>query len=82
MNTKAKLATILRRMADRLAPAPAGHCGSGATWFDFTVDVPAGATSFRPVITGGGIEIDTVNYGGAGLVIDSRFEQGEGWSPA
>lgn len=60
MNTKAKLATILRR--------------SGATWVDYSVDVPAGVTSVMPVIY-------TTNSAG-NVITDCRFEQGEGWSPA
>lgn len=38
MNIRAQLSTILRRLADRLAPAPAGDCGSGATWINYTTD--------------------------------------------
>jgi hypothetical protein len=35
MHMKAQLATILRRLADRLAPAPAGDCGSGTTYITY-----------------------------------------------
>ena len=74
MNTKAKLATILRRMADRLAPAAAaGDCGSGTTYVSFTADVPAGVATVWPTITA---------TGSGNFVANHEFEQGEGWSPA
>ncbi len=35
MHIRAKMATTLRRLADRLAPVPAGDCGSGTTFINF-----------------------------------------------
>ena len=71
---KSKLATILRRMADRLAPAAAGDCGSGTTCVSFTADVPAGVASLRPIIY--------ATDSAGNVISDCRFESGEGWSPA
>lgn len=74
MNTKAKLATILRRMADRLAPAPAGDCQSGTMWLNLT----SGGADFTPPI----IFTGSSNTVGGQIIPEWRFRTGGLWTPA
>jgi hypothetical protein len=66
---RTRLATSLRRLADRLAPAPAGDCGSGTT--HITYSAPAGTSSMR---------VGPITQ--TQVFPSIEFEQGEGWSPA
>lgn len=61
---KVKLAGLLRRTADRLAPPPAGDCGSGATWINYATE-----PQFMSVVSVTG-----------DLRRDYRFEAGGEWS--
>ncbi len=69
MRTRASLASILRRLADRLSPSAPGDCGSGSTWVSFGQqgEYAAGAIVACGIVT---------SRSGGQLIADNTFESG------